>query len=142
MYAKIAKWISWFLIIVSVAILVAGAAMGFAEKDGLAVDVLLRWGYGLLIAAVALVVVLGLVLGVMNNPKSLIPMASGILIVGVLVAIAYFTASGSPLVGYLGEQPDHGTLKLTDTLLNVTYVLGAGAIVSIIIGEIVSSVRK
>lgn len=142
MYAKIAKWTSWVLIIISVAILVWGAGTGFESKNGVAVDVLLRWGYILLIAAVALVLILGIVLTAVNNPKSLIKTGLGLLVVAVIAFIAYATASGSPLVGYIGEQPDHSTLKLTDTLLNLTYLLGGCAIVSIIVGEVMTAVRK
>ena len=72
MYAKIAKWITWVLLLISVVIMVWGASVGFEANDGMAVDALLRWGYVLLIAAVALVIVLGIVLGALNNPKSLI----------------------------------------------------------------------
>ena len=142
MYAKIAKWISWVLIVISVVILVWGASTGFESNSGVPVDVLLRWGYILLIAATALVLILGVVLSAINNPKSLTKMGLGLLVVAVIAFIAYATASGSPLVGYIGEQPDHSTLKLTDTLLNLTYLLGGCAIVSIIIGEIISTIRK
>jgi hypothetical protein len=45
-------------------------------------------------------------------------------------------------VGYIGEQPDQQTLKLTDTLLNLTYLLAGGAIVSIVVGEVISAVRN
>ena len=142
MYAKIAKWITWVLLLISVVIMVWGASVGFEANDGMAVDALLRWGYVLLIAAVALVIVLGIVLGALNNPKSLIKIGLGLVVVVVVATIAYAAASGSPLVGYIGEQPDHSTLKLTDTLLNLTYLLGGCAIAAIIVGEIIRSVRK
>ncbi len=142
MYAKIAKWTSWVLIIISVVILIWGAATGFESNSGIAVDIMLRWGYILLIAAIALVVILGIVLTALNNPKGLLKTGLGLLVVAVIALIAYATASGSPLVAYIGEQPDHSTLKLTDTLLNLTYLLGGCAIVSIILGEVISTVRK
>ena len=138
MYAKIAKWITWVLLLISVVIMVWGASVGFEANDGMAVDALLRWGYVLLIAAV----VLGIVLGALNNPKSLIKIGLGLVVVVVVATIAYAAASGSPLVGYIGEQPDHSTLKFTDTLLNLTYLLGGCAIAAIIVGEIIRSVRK
>ena len=37
-------------------------------------------------------------------------------------------------------RPTAGELKLTDTVLNLTYILGAGAIVAIIAGEIISGI--
>ena len=142
MYAKIAKWISWALIIVSVTVLVWGAYSGFEANGGVAVDVLLRWGYILLISAVALVIILGIVLSAINNPNSLIKAGLSLVVVAGIAFIAYATASGSPLVGYIGDQPAVSTLKLTDTLLNLTYFLGGLALVSIILGEVLSSVRK
>lgn len=142
MYAKIAKWTAWVLMIVSVIILIWGSKTGFESNDGMATDVLLRWGYILLFAAIALVVILGIGIGAMNNPKSLVKLGLGLVIVAAVAAIAYATAGGHELIGYLGEQPDHATLKITDTLLNLTYCLAGVAFVSIIIGEVISSIRK
>lgn len=142
MYAKIAKWISWALIIVSVAVLIWGAYAGFESNGGVAVDVLLRWGYTLLVTAVALVIILGIVLSAVNNPKSLIKLGLSLVVVAGIAFIAYATASGAPLVGYIGDQPALPTLKLTDTLLNLTYLFGGLAIASIVLGEVLSSVRK
>lgn len=142
MYHKISKWTFWLLALISVVIMVWGAAKGFTANDGAAVDVLLRWGYILLFAAIALVIILGIVLGAVNDPKSLRKLGLGILLVAVCAGIAYLTASGAPLVGYMGEQPAAQTLKITDTLLNLVYLLGAGAILSILTGEIVSVIRN
>ncbi len=142
MYAKIAKWLSWVLMIVSVVIVVFGFSKGFESNGGAPVDLLLRWGYVLLFVAVALVVILGIVLGAMNDPKSLIKLGIGLVAAAALALVAYALASGSPLVGYLGEQPDQQTLKLTDTILNLTYILAGGAIVSIIVGEVIGAARN
>lgn len=142
MYAKIAKWLSWALIIISVGILIWGTSVGFESNGGAAVDVLLRWGYVLAGAAVALVVLLGIAIGATNNPKSLIKLGLGLVVLAVAVFIVYSTAAGNPLVGYIGEQPDHNTLKLTDTLLDLTYICGGLAIAAIIFGEIRNAIRK
>lgn len=142
MYNKISKWTFWLLALISVAVMVWGAVTGFTANNGIAVDVLLRWGYVLMIAAVALVVILGIILGGINDPKSLVKMGLGILVMAVLALIAYFTASGDALIGYMGNQPTAQTLKITDTLLNLVYLLSAGAILSIVVGEIVSVIRN
>ena len=142
MYRKISKWIFWVLALISVAVMVWGSATGFTSNGGVAVDVLLRWGYVLMIAAVALVVILGIIMGGVADPKSLKNLGLGLLVMVVLGCIAYFTASDAPLVGWTRTQPDAQTLKITDTLIKLVYLLGAGAILSILVGEIVSAIRN
>lgn len=142
MYAKIAKWISWVLMIISVVMLVWGFAKGFETNNGAPVDVLLNWAYILLGVAIALVIIIGVIYNGINEPKSLIGLGVGIVLLALVAVIAYAVSSGAPLVNYIGEQPTHTTLKLTDTLLNTTYILGGAAIVAIIAGEIISAVRN
>lgn len=139
MYAKIAKWISWALIIISVILIIIGFAGDFGEG---AVDTVLKWAYVLFIAAVALIFILEIAVSVSNNPKSLVKMGIGLLAVVVVALLAYVTASGSELVGYLGTPPTKGTLKLADTLLNLVYLLAVVAFLSIIFGEILATVRN
>ena len=142
MYRKISKLIFWVLALVSVAIMVWGSATGFTNNGAIAVDVLLRWGYVLMGAALGLVIILGIIMGGIADPKSLKSLGLGLLVMAVLGCIAYFTASDAPLVGYTRPQPDAQTLKITDTLIKLVYLLGAGAILSIIVGEIISVIRN
>lgn len=142
MQNKIFKFIMWGLIAVSVIILIWGWLAGFEANDGTAVDVLLRWGYVLLVAAAALAVGLALWVSVANDPKSLMKLGIAVVGVAVVVAIAYFLASGADLVGYIGQAPSKADLKLTDTLLNLAYMLGGGAIVAILVGEVLGVVRN
>ena len=65
---KIIKWGMLALILVSVGLLIWGFAKGFA---GNAVDVLLYWTYIMLGLAVFSWVVIGLIVGTKNDPKSL-----------------------------------------------------------------------
>ena len=51
-------------------------------------------------------------------------------------------APGTPAVGYLGEPVSDQTLKLTDTILNLTYLTFGAAIVSLVVGWIVGATRK
>lgn len=139
MYSKIAKWLMWGLVILGIILMVFAWA---ADFEGGIVDSYLRYTYVLAIAAVALVIILGIAIGAINNPKSLIKLLLGIVAVAAVVAVVYATASGAPLVNYLGDQPEHSVLKRTDTLLNLTYVLGACAIIAIIVGEVISSARN
>ncbi len=130
---KIFKWVMIALIILSVAILVWGFTQGFG---GSTVDTLLYWTYGMLGLALFCVIIVGLIVSTKNNPKNLVKI--GIILVGVaaLCLIAYLLAKGDPAIGYTGVPVTGGTLKLTDTILNLTYIVGGAAIAAIIVGEI------
>lgn len=141
-YSKFFKILMWVLMIISVVLLVWGFIVGFESNDGNAVELLLYWAYGMLGLAVIACILVGLYISIKNNPKSLVKY--GIVLAGaaVLCLIAFLLAPGSEAVGYTGEPVPAGTLKLTDTILNLTYICGAGAILSIIVGEIVMAVRN
>ncbi|MBO4455389.1 MAG: hypothetical protein J5695_02095 [Bacteroidales bacterium] len=130
---KILKWGMVALIIASVVLLILGFANGFG---GNSVDTLLRWTYIMVGLALASWIVVGLVVGAINNPKSLIKI--GVILVGVaaLCLVAYLLAKGDPAMAYNGPAVSGGTLKLTDTILNLIYIVGSAAILSIIVGEI------
>ncbi len=130
---KIIKWCMIALIVVSVGLLIWGFSKDFADN---AVDVLLYWTYCMLGLAVFSWIVIGLIVGAKNNPKSLVNI--GIILVGVaaLCLVAYLLAKGDPAVAYNGPAVSAGTLKLTDTILNLTYIVGGAAIVAIIVGEV------
>jgi hypothetical protein len=130
---KIIKWGMLALILVSVGLLIWGFAKGFA---GNAVDVLLYWTYIMLGLAVFSWVVIGLIVGTKNDPKSLVKIGIVILGVAVLCFIAFILAKGNPAMAYNGPEVSAGTLKLTDTILNLTYIVGGAAILAIIVGEV------
>ena len=62
--------------------------------------------------------------------------------IAVLCLVSYLLAKGAPAVGLTTEQPDASTLKLTDTILNLTYITGAASILAIIFGEVVMAIRN
>lgn len=130
---KIIKWGMVVLIIVSVALLIWGFTQDFG---GNTVDVLLYWTYIMLGLTLFSVIIIGLIVSTKNNPKSLIKL--GIILVGVAVVclIAYLLAKGDPAMAYNGPAVSSSTLKLTDTILNLTYIAGGAAILAIIVGEI------
>jgi len=132
---KTFKWGMLALLIISVVLLVYGFIAGFETNDGQPVEMLLYWAYVMLGIAVASIVLVGLVLGVKNNPKGLVKMGAGLAAMAVLALVSYLLAKGEPAMGML-VQPDKTTLKLTDTLLTLTYICGAGAVASIVVGEI------
>lgn len=126
------------LILVSVGLLVWGSVVGFTTNDGQAVDVLFYWAYVMVGLAVASWVLVGLVLMAKNNPKSLIKVGIVLVVAAALAFVAYLLAPGNPAVGRENVSPADtlATLKLTDTVLNLTYFASAAAVVAIIIGEI------
>ena len=135
---KFFKILILVLILVSVGLLVWGSVVGFTTNDGQAVDVLFYWAYVMVGLAVASWVLVGLILMAKNNPKSLIKVGIVLVVAAALAFVAYLLAPGNPAVGRENISPADtlATLKLTDTVLNLTYFAGAAAVVAIIIGEI------
>jgi len=140
-YSKIFKLILLGLIVISAALLVIGSAVGFESNGGAMTDVLLGWAYVMVGLAAVAVILVGLVISYKNNPKSLLKIGVVIAAIAVVCLLVYLISPGAPAMG-MQVQPDHGTLKLTDTMLNLTYIAGAAAILSIIAGEIVMSKRN
>ena len=135
---KFFKILMLVLILVSVGLLVWGSVVGFTTNDGQAVDVLFYWAYVMVGLAIASWVLVGLVLMAKNNPKSLIKVGIVLVVAAALAFVAYLLAPGNPAMGRENVSPADtlATLKLTDTVLNLTYFAGAAAIVAIVIGEI------
>ena len=140
-YGKIFKLTMWALIAISVVLLVLGFIIGFEANGGKLVDVMFYWTYAMIAIALIAVIVFGAWIGFKNNPKSIVKVGIALVVVVVVCGLAYLLAPGKPAVGML-DQPSAGTLKLTDTVLNLTYLAGGLAILSIIVGEIVTSVRN
>ena len=141
LYAKIVKWISLALLIISVGLSVwAFTRFGGSGKEA-AVETMLYWAYAMLILALFAVLCIGLYVAVKTDPKSLVRIGIALAGAAVLCLVAYLLASGNQPLGFTGtKQPTAGELKLTDTVLNLTYILGAGAIIAIVAGEIISGI--
>ena len=142
-YAKIFKLCLVELLVVSVIVLVWGSLKGFEANDGAATNVLLYWAYIVLGIALASVICVGLYIRATTDPKSLVKIGIAVLGAAVLFGVAYLLASGAPAVGYSGAKlPSATELKMTDTILNLAYIVGGAAILSIIAGEVLMSIRK
>ena len=142
-YAKIFKILLWVLMILSVGVLVWGSLTGFEANDGAATNVLLGWAYIVLGIALASVICVGLYVTAVTNPKGLIKIGVAILAAAVLFGVCYLLASGDPAVGYSGATlPSATELKMTDTILNLAYLVGGAAILSIIVGEVLMTIRN
>ena len=141
-YDKIIKWVLVALFIVGIVFSVYGFLVGFESNGNAPVDNILYCAYAFALIALLAVVLGVVVIGGINNPKSLLKMVLGLVAIAAIVAVAYTLAPGTPAVGYLGEPVSDGTLKLTDTVLNLTYFTFGLSIVALVIGWIVGAVRK
>ena len=145
-YAKIVKIVLWVLMLLSVAVLLWGTIKGYpgtvAEDNG-TVDPLLYWAYIVLGIALASVIIVGLIVTATTNPKGLIKIGIAVVGAAALFGVCYLVASGAPAIGYSGATPPTANeLKMTDTILNLAYLVGGCAILSIVVGEILMAVRN
>lgn len=135
---KIIKWITWALMIVGVVLTV----YVFADNGSdLSVNLLIYWTY-VMVALAIFAIIYGIVRDSLVNPKNLVKI--GIVIAGaiVIVGLAYLLAPGTPALGYVGAPVSDGALKLTDTILNLTYFSVAAAIIAVIAAAIMDAAKK
>ena len=141
-YEKIIKWILVALFIVGAVLSFYGFGVGFESNGNAPVDNILYCAYAFLAITIAAVLFGVVVISGINNPKSLLKLLLGLAIGAVIIAGAYMLAPGTPAVGYLGEPVSDGTLKLTDTILNLTYLFFGGALFALVAGWVIGAIRK
>ena len=141
-YEKIIKWVLVALFVIGVVASFYGFAVGFEQNGNAPVDVMLYCAYAFALIAILAVLFGVVVIGGINNPKSLLKLGLGVVVIAVIIGGAYMLAPGTPAVGYLGEPVSDGTLKLTDTVLNLTYLLFGGALAALVVGWIIGATRK
>ena len=141
-YEKIIKWILAVLFVVGIVFSFYGFLVGFETNGNAPVDNMLYCAYAFALIAIAAVVFGVVVIGGINNPKSLLKLLAGLVAIVAVVAVAYVLAPGTPAVGYLGDPVSDNTLKLTDTMLNLTYFLFGGALLALVAGWIIGATRK
>jgi surface polysaccharide O-acyltransferase-like enzyme len=141
-YEKIIKWVLAALFVLGVVFSFYGFAVGFETNGNAPVDTMLYCAYAYAAIAILAVVFGVVVIGGINNPKTLLKLFIGLVAIAVIIAGAYFLAPGTPAVGYLGEPVSDGTLKLTDTILNLTYLLFGGSLLALVAGWIIGATRK
>ena len=110
-------------------------------NEGSSVDLLLRYTYFLFFAAVAIWIGLAIFIAGRNNPKNLLKAAGVVVGIAVLVVLAYVLSAGAPALN-VKTQPTPQWLKLTDTMLLLTYVLGGAAIIAIIVGAVRDAINN
>ena len=141
-YDKLIKWVLAILFVVGIVFSFYGFAVGFETNGNAPVDNILYCAYAFAAVAILAVVIGVVVIGGINNPKSLLKLVLGLVVIAGVVAVAYVLAPGTPAVGYIGPEVPAGTLKLTDTLLNLTYLLFGASLLSLVIGWVVGATRK
>lgn len=110
-------------------------------NEGSSVDLLLRYTYFLFFAAVVIWIGLAIFIAGRNNPKNLLKAAGVVVGVATLVVLAYVLSAGAPALN-VKTQPTPQWLKLTDTMLLLTYVLGGAAIIAIIVGAVRDAINN
>ena len=141
-YEKIVKWVLAALFAVGVVFSFYGFAVGFETNGNAPVDNMLYCAYAFALVTILAVVFGVVVIGGINNPKSLLKLLLGLVAGGAIVAVAYVLAPGTPAIGYLGNPVSDGTLKLVDTVLNLTYFLFGGALLALVAGWVIGAIRK
>ena len=141
-YEKIIKWVLAALFVLGVVFSFYGFAVGFEANGNAPVDNMLYCAYAYAAVAILAVVFGVVVIGGINNPKTLLKLFAGLVAIAAIIVVAYILAPGTPAVGYLGEPVSDGTLKLTDTILNLTYLLFGASILSLVAGWIIGATRK
>ena len=110
-------------------------------NEGSSVDLLLRYTYFLFFAAVVIWIGLAIFIAGRNNPKNLLKAAGVVVGIAVLVVLAYVLSAGAPALN-VKTQPTPQWLKLADTMLLLTYVLGGAAIIAIIVGAVRDAINN
>ena len=110
-------------------------------NEGSSVDLLLRYTSFLFFAAVVIWIGLAIFIAGRNNPKNLLKAAGVVVGVAALVVLAYVLSAGAPALN-VKTQPTPQWLKLTDTMLLLTYVLGGAAIIAIIVGAVRDAINN
>ena len=143
-YAKIFKFLLWGLMILSLAVLLWGVIKGYpatVDADNGTVDPLLYWAYIVLGIALASVICVGLYITATTNPKGLIKIGVAVVGAAVLFGLCYLIASGAPAIN-CSKPATASELKMTDTILNLAYIVGGAAILSIVVGEVMMTIRN
>ncbi len=138
-YNKILKYVLWVMMVIGAIIAIWAYAVGFTEG---AVNSLLYFAYVMVAIGVGVIILVGITISALNNPKNLIKLGIGLVAAVVVVGAVYMLSPGNPAMGYIGQEVSHGTLKMTDTLLNLTYILCVLAFIAIIFSAIASAIRN
>ncbi len=135
-FNKIFTWLMIILTVIGVAIVVWGFTGGWQTNNALASDSILNFAY-IMVGIAILAILVGVVIGGINDPKSLVRLGISLVAIAAICFVVYLIAPGTPAQGLTSmDQPAAGTLKLTDTVLYLAYLLAIVAVLAIIVGEV------
>jgi hypothetical protein len=105
-------------------------------------DLLINWAKVLFIASAGLSILFPIIQLVVN-PKGAVKGLMGLVVLGVVILISYSMSDATllKLPGYTGTDNNPASLQFADTVLYTMYILGIGAIASIVITEIIRRFR-
>ena len=141
---KIAQYVLWALMAASLVFIVWFFVGGFVEgtegtnyAEPRVTEAILKWTYVLFGITLAVTIIFPIIF-MFTNLKSAKRLGIVVLISAALIFISYQLADDSVmnLIGYNGPDNVPGTLKVVDTGLFFTYILGVTAIVSILYSSI------
>lgn len=143
MYSKIIKWISYTLMLAILVITILCLVKGMVEKNAIGVEQPTSWatiflwmGYIMVIIPILVLIVLGCILGAINNPKGLIKLIGfGVLFVAVC-AVCYLIAPSDLIALSQGKVSTVEEARIASTALYVICIVLGGVVVSIIAGGI------
>ncbi len=137
-YIKIIKVILLCLLLISVGVSIFAFVKDFND---LSIEVFFYWTYAMIAVALLAIIFVAGAIGIKNDKKFLWKLLAVVGGAAAVCAAVYFLSPGAPAMG-MAQQPSASTLKLTDTILNLTYLVGAAAIVAIIVGEVYKGIRN
>ncbi|BAX80550.1 hypothetical protein [Labilibaculum antarcticum] len=105
-------------------------------------DVLIYWANALLYVCAGLSLLFPII-QLVSNPKGAVKGLAGLVGLGLIVLLAYSLSDGTllDLPGYTGDDNTPGALQFADTVLYTMYILGVGTVLSIVVTEVLRTVR-
>lgn len=105
---------------------------------------IVSYGFYLFIIAVVVALIVA-VINLIQHPKELKSVLLGVVVMGVILAVSYFTASDAAVTDSTGnilKGGEAGTVsKWVSTLITFTFILGVGSILAILFGFVKSLVK-
>lgn len=142
-YLNILTYVMLGLTVIFVAMFYFGGEVpNQAYETPVYTDSLIYWAKALFYITVGLSILFP-VLQIVSDPKGAIKGLAGLAGLGLIILIAYSLSDGTllNLPGYTGEDNNVGSLKFADTILYSMYILGIGAILSIVVTETLRKFR-
>ncbi len=105
-------------------------------------DVVLQWAKVLFFATTGLSLLFPII-QLVTNPKGAVKGLAGLVVLGLIILISYSLSDGTllDLPGSTIEDNNPATLRFADTVLYTMYILGVGAVFTIVVTEVLRRLR-